>query len=256
MKVSQFFGKFLSVYLWGNLLAMLLLVAGLCFAVKYGIGFYTHHGEKVTVPNVIHKSYADAEHILEGLGFDVQIGDTGYVKTLPPDCVLEQSVKPGSIVKSGRVIYLVINASSTPTLAIPDIIDNTSYREARAKLTAMGFKVGEPQMVPGEKDWVYGIKVRGKNVTNGSRVSVEDVLIIQVGNGMIDAADSVAFADPVYGDEEDMFEVVTEPTEDVPDEEPVNAPKETPPAQKEPAKPAQPAETEEDDFEVVTGPEQ
>ena len=131
MKVSQFFGKFLSLYLWGNLLAMLLLVAGVCFAVKYGLDFYTHHGEKVTVPNVIHKSYADAEHILEGLGLDVQIGDTGYVKTLPPDCILEQSVKPGSIVKSGRVIYLVINASSTPTLAIPDIIDNTSYREAR-----------------------------------------------------------------------------------------------------------------------------
>ena len=73
---------------------------------------------------------------------------------------------------------------------------------------------------------------------------------------MIDAADSVAFADPVYEEEEDMFEVVTEPTEDVPDDEPATTPKETPPAAKEPAKPAQPAQPEVDDFEEVTGPEQ
>ena len=242
--------------LWLNLLAMACVAVALCFGVKYGIDFYTHHGEKIRVPNVRNKSFADAEKILDNAGLEIAISDTGYVRALPPDCILEQSVKPGSIVKSGRVIYLVINASSTPTLAIPDIIDNTSYREARAKLTAMGFKVGEPQMVPGEKDWVYGIKVRGKNVTNGSRVSVEDVLIIQVGDGMIDAADSVAFADPVYEEEEDMFEVVTEPTEDVPDDEPATTPKETPPAAKEPAKPAQPAQPEVDDFEEVTGPEQ
>ena len=182
MKVSQFFGKFLSLYLWGNLLAMLLLVAGVCFAVKYGLDFYTHHGEKVTVPNVIHKSYADAEHILEGLGLDVQIGDTGYVKTLPPDCILEQSVKPGSIVKSGRIIYLVINASSTPTIAIPDVIDNSSYREARAKLIAMGFKVSEPQMVPGEKDWVLKVKCRGRIVYKGDKIPIEAPLVLVVGN--------------------------------------------------------------------------
>ena len=254
MKVSQFFGKFLSKYLWGNLLAMMLFVVAVCFAVKYGIDVYTHHGEKITVPNVVHKSYADAEHILESLGLEVQISDTGYVKTLPPDCILEQSVKAGSIVKSGRIVYLVINASSTPTIAIPDVIDNSSYREARAKLTAMGFRVSEPQLVPGEKDWVYGIKVRGRNVTNGQRVSVEDILTLQVGDGMIDAADSVAFADPVYEEEEDVFEEIVEE----PAEESTGGTTTTEPAKPatpaKPAAPKAPATEEKDEFEVVTGP--
>ena len=254
MKVSQFFGKFLSKYLWGNLLAMMLFVVAVCFAVKYGIDVYTHHGEKITVPNVVHKSYADAEHILESLGLEVQISDTGYVKTLPPDCILEQSVKAGSIVKSGRIVYLVINASSTPTIAIPDVIDNSSYREARAKLTAMGFRVSEPQMVPGEKDWVYGIKVRGRNVTNGQRVSVEDILTLQVGDGMIDAADSVAFADPVYEEEEDVFEeIVEEPAEEsTGGTTTTETAKPATPAK--PAAPKAPATEEKDEFEVVTGP--
>jgi beta-lactam-binding protein with PASTA domain len=167
---------------------------------------------------------------------------------------LEQSVKAGSIVKSGRIVYLVINASSTPTIAIPDVIDNSSYREARAKLTAMGFRVSEPQMVPGEKDWVYGIKVRGRNVTNGQRVSVEDILTLQVGDGMIDAADSVAFADPVYEEEEDVFEEIVEE----PAEESTGGTTTTEPAKPatpaKPAAPKAPATEEKDEFEVVTGP--
>ena len=235
MTISEFFNKFRSWYLWGNILAMLLTVAVLCAGVKFGIDLYTHHGEKIHVPNIRHKSFADAEHILDGLGLEISISDTGYVKTLPPDCILEQSIVPGTIVKSGRVVYVVINAAHTPTLSIPDVIDNSSYREARARLTAMGFKVGDPEYVPGEKDWVYGIKCKGRLVSAGQRVPVDAFIIIQVGDGMRDMADSVAFIDApapqhveveeevIDGDnptgnqggaeEVDEFEVVTSPEE-------------------------------------------
>jgi beta-lactam-binding protein with PASTA domain len=207
----------------------------LCFGVKYGIDLYTHHGEKIQVPNVRHKSFADAEHILDKLGLQIAISDTGYVKTLPPDCILEQSLVPGQVVKSGRTVYVVVNASSTPTLTIPDVIDNSSYREARARLTAMGFKVGDPEYVPGERDWVYGIKCKGRLVGTGQRVPVDAYIIIQVGDGRRDLSDSVAYmeAEPVQheeteeviidgdnptgneggAEEVDEFEVVTSPEE-------------------------------------------
>ena len=142
MKSSEFFKKVFSWTLWANLFAMALVVVAACFGVKYGIDLYTHHGERIQVPNVRHKSFADAEHILDKLGLKIEVSDTGYVKVLPPDCILEQSILPGTSVKSGRIVYVVINAANTPTLTIPDVIDNSSYREARAKLEAMGFKVG------------------------------------------------------------------------------------------------------------------
>ena len=189
-----------SRYLWINLAAMAVVVILLCIAARYGMDAYTHHGEQIDIPSVKHKSIDEATRILEDAGLKVEVSDTGYVKTLPPDCVLEQSLKPGTKVKSGRVVYLVINAMDTPTLAIPDVIENSSYREARAKLEAMGFKVGEPHRIPGERDWVYGIRVKGRNVTAGQRVSIEDVLVLQIGDGMIDADDSVVFATPIYGD--------------------------------------------------------
>lgn len=213
MTTSEFFGKFKSGYLWGNLLAMALLVALLVVGVKYGLDLYTHHGESLVVPSVKHKAYKDAERILDDMGLIVIVSDTGYVKTLPPNVILEQSIEPGEHVKSGRIIYLTVNASKTPTITLPDIIDNSSLREAMAKLTAMGFKLAMPQFVPGERDWVYAVLVNGKNVATGDKISVEDSLVIQVGNGMRDANDSVNYIDPIYpelsDDEEfDEFETV------------------------------------------------
>lgn len=159
------------------------------------MNIYTHHGESITVPDVKKHSYEASLKVLEDLGFEVVINDTGYVKSLPPGTILDQLPAPGTQVKSGRIIYLTVNASDSPTLVLPDIIDNCSLREAMARLTALGFKLGPVQFVPGEKDWVYGIVVNGRNVSAGDRISIESKLIIQAGNGQRDSADSVYMMD-------------------------------------------------------------
>ena len=205
MTSSEFINKFKSKYLWGNLAAMALVVVLLCVGVRFGIDLYTHHGEAISIPDVRHKSFADAERILKDAGLPVVVSDTGYVKNLPPDCVLEQSPAPGEKVKSGHVIYVTINSAHSPVITIPDVIDNCSLREAMAKLTAMGFKLGSPQYIPGEEDWVYGILVKGRHVVAGDKVSIDDVLIIQVGNGRRDAGDSVEMVDPM-GDSHELLE--------------------------------------------------
>ena len=217
MKTTEFIGKFKSAYLWGNIIAMAIVVVVVCCGVKYGLDIYTHHGESIPIPDVRHKNMSDAVRILEDAGFTVEVADTGYVKNLPPDCVLEQSPVAGKQVKSGHVIMLTVNASHTPTLALPDIIDNSSLREAMAKLTAMGFKLTQPQFVPGEKDWVYGVVVGGRNVVAGDRISIEDAVTIQVGNGQLSATDSVDMVEgaPVMMDDDDDvddFQEVTAPS--------------------------------------------
>lgn len=216
MTSSEFINKFKSKYLWGNLAAMALVVVLLCVGVRFGIDLYTHHGEAISIPDVRHKSFADAERILKDAGLPVVVSDTGYVKNLPPDCVLEQSPAPGEKVKSGHVIYVTINSAHSPVITIPDVIDNSSLREAMAKLTAMGFKLGSPQYIPGEEDWVYGILVKGRHVVAGDKVSIDDVLIIQVGNGRRDAGDSVEMVDPM-GDSHELLEGSGETEDDAVD---------------------------------------
>lgn len=216
MTSSEFINKFKSKYLWGNLAAMALVVVLLCVGIRFGIDLYTHHGEAISIPDVRHKSFADAERILKDAGLPVVVSDTGYVKNLPPDCVLEQSPAPGEKVKSGHVIYVTINSAHSPVITIPDVIDNSSLREAMAKLTAMGFKLGSPQYIPGEEDWVYGILVKGRHVVAGDKVSIDDVLIIQVGNGRRDAGDSVEMVDPM-GDSHELLEGSGEAEDDAVD---------------------------------------
>ncbi|PTL32455.1 penicillin-binding protein [Prevotella sp. oral taxon 376] len=201
MKASEFVRKIMSGYLWANLAAMAMVVVLLCLGVKFGIDLYTHHGEEIAVPDVRHKAFSDASSVLEDVGLKVVVKDTGYVKTLAPDCILDQTPAPGEKVKSGRIVYVTINSPHTPTLTLPDVIDNSSLREAMAKLTSMGFKLGAPEYVAGERDWVYGITVKGRHVVAGDKISVEETLIIQVGNGLRDDTDSVDYIAPVYPEE-------------------------------------------------------
>ena len=220
MNTSNFFSKLKSKYLWGNLLAMAITAVVLGVGVKLGLDVYTHHGESIEIPNLKGKSVTEAERILSDLDMVVEVTDTGYVKTLPADAVLEQSPAAGARVKSGHIVRLTINASKSPTITLPDIIDNSSLREALAKLTAMGFKVGIPEFVPGEKDWVYGVLVKGKNVQAGDRISIDDMVVIQAGSGMLDDEDTVQFVEPVYdetmeSDEFDSFEEVTGPNDNL-----------------------------------------
>lgn len=217
MTSSEFINKFKSKYLWGNIGAMILVLVLLCAGVKYGIDIYTHHGEAIRVPDIRYKNIDDATHILDDAGLEIVVTDTGYVRSLPPDVILEQTPVFGEVVKSGHVIYVTINSDHSPRITIPDVIDNSSLREAMAKLTAMGFKLGTPEYIPGEEDWVYGILVKGKHVVAGDKVSIDDVLIIQVGNGQRDTTDSFDMVDPVYHENDDVMEGEgdgTESTED------------------------------------------
>ena len=120
------------------------------------------------------------------------------------------------MVKAGHMIYVTVNSPSSPSFPIPDVIDNSSYREAEAKLTAMGFKLLPPKVVMGEKDWVYGIISRGRRVSTGDMVSIDSPLTLMIGSGMYDQEDEeLDYVEPEYrqmmGEEVDEFEEVTEP---------------------------------------------
>jgi putative transmembrane PASTA-domain protein len=219
MKSSDFFGKLTSKYIWLNLAAMAAVVVLLVVGAKFGIDIYTHHGEAIPIPDIKHKSFADAKQMLANVGLLIEVTDTGYVRTLPADCILEQSPQPGDFVKSGHVIYVIVNSANTPTITMPDIVDNSSMREAMAKLRAMGFKVGEPQFIVGEREWVYGATVNGRHVVAGDKIPVDAVVVLQVGNGSRSETDTtIDYVEPNYKNQQedqegegdvDEFDVVT-----------------------------------------------
>jgi hypothetical protein len=209
MKTQEFVSKFKSSYLWGNIVAMIVVVILLFVGINYGLDIYTHHGEGISVPNLRGLSYESALRLLDEKGLKIEVNDSGYNRSLAPDCILAQTPGYGCKVKSGHTVYVTINSPHSPMMTIPDLIDNSSLREAQAKLTAMGFKLLDPEYVHGEKDWLYGIKSRGRNLYTGDNVSVEIPLVLQVGDGTFDSGSTdVDVTDP---QSQDDFEEVTGP---------------------------------------------
>ena len=167
---------------WLNLIAMPVVVIAVILGVLHWLDVYTHHGESIIVPNVNGLPVKEAQNEFSKKNLRVEIVDSNYVKGILAGAVLEQKPVAGSKVKIGRTIYLTINTGEAPKVTIPDIIDNSSFRQAEARLRALGFKLTEPEYIEGEKDWIYGVKYNGKELTSGEKIPREAVLTLCVGD--------------------------------------------------------------------------
>lgn len=185
MTLKVFFRKIFSPYLLGNCLGMIVLGAALLFGAERFINWYTHHGETTKVPNFVGKNVNVGIDQGEAIGLELEVTDTGYIRTLPPDIILQQSTPAGDVVKPGRIIYVTINAAHAMAIALPDVADNSSYREAVVQLESLGFKCTAPKYTAGDRDWVYGIEAAGKSCKAGDRISVDTPLTLIVGDGKV-----------------------------------------------------------------------
>ena len=183
MTIKEFFSFRQNKFFWINIFAMIFAVFLLVFIVLKGLDVYTQHGESVTVPDVKGMTEREAAMLLRNHGFECQVSDSGYVKNVLPGSILEQNPAGGMKVKNGRVIYLTINSLNIPLRPVPDVADNSSLRQAQAKLIASGFKLNMEEFVAGEKDWVYGVKYNGRELRSGDKVPAGSSLTLLVGNG-------------------------------------------------------------------------
>ena len=198
MDTKKILKKFLSPVVWGNLLAMGVIVTALIIGTMYFLSSYTRHGESIEVPDLRGMKLESALMKLEALELKGMVTDTGYVTTKEPYTLLDQSIAPGKHVKSGRTINLTINAKGARPVAIPDLSNNTSAREAQARLRTLGFTQIEFQFIDGEPDWLYSIKTRGMEVSAYQRIPVDAPLTLVIGRG--------GPSDPTYVEEENEAE--------------------------------------------------
>lgn len=180
--MKQFFRKIFSPVVYGNIIAMGVVLIGVFIALSVWMDKYTHHGEGIDVPKLKGMMINDARYELERLGLNAVVSDSSYNRGLPAGAILEQIPAEGSRVKDGRNVYLIINAQQTPTLPVPDIADNCSLREAEAQLKALGFKLGPIEYVYGDKDWVLAVKCRGRKIYPGERIPIDVPVVLVVGN--------------------------------------------------------------------------
>ena len=190
MTIKEFFSFKTNEYFWLNLIAMMAVVILLLFGVLKWLDVYTRHGEAVVVPDVKGMTVGEAEMLLRNHGLVCVVSDSNYVKNKPAGSILELNPSAGQKVKEGRTIYLTINTLDVPLRLVPDVADNSSVRQAQAKILAAGFKLSESELISGEKDWVYGVKYKGRQLNMGDKVPVGATLTLLVGDGETQVQDS------------------------------------------------------------------
>ncbi|MCM0341749.1 PASTA domain-containing protein [Bacteroides fragilis] len=192
MTIKEFFSFKANRFFWVNIIAMVVVAVLIVFGALKGLDIYTRHGQAVVVPDVKGMSISEAEKMFRDQGLTYVVSDSNYVKNKPSGIILDLNPSVGQKVKEGRTIYLTINTLSTPLCVVPDVADNSSVRQAQAKLMAAGFKLTENRMVSGERDWVYGVIYQGRQLQIGDKAPIGATLTLMVGDGVQSAgADSV-----------------------------------------------------------------
>jgi beta-lactam-binding protein with PASTA domain len=190
MTIKDFFTASTNRFFWLNILAMFFVAILLLFCIFKGLDVYTHHGEEVTVPNIKGMMPNEANNLLREQGLVAKIVNTSYQSNMPSGSILEISPEAGEKVKKGRIIFLTINSINAPLREVPDIIENSSARQAEAQLLAAGFHLTANQAVNGYMDWVYGIVYNGRHIMTGEKIPIGSTLTLQVGDGKVATPES------------------------------------------------------------------
>ena len=182
-KNKNFYGSMI----FGNCLGMVIFLVAAVLGGLYWIDSYTLHGVGVEMPDLKGQNANVAIKKLEAMGLRGEVSDTGYVENVDGGAVLDQSITAGVKVKPGRWISLVVNSTEVRKVALPaDIAGNCSLREAEMKLQARGFRIGPPEYILGDKNWVYEMKVAGRVVSAGTMIPVKTPITLVVGDGEVE----------------------------------------------------------------------
>lgn len=125
-----------------NILLAILFFVVLAFVANLILGFFTHHGKTIEVPDMYGMSVSDAQSVASSAGLKVLVTDSLYVRKMPKGAVYKQTPAAGSSVKRGRRIRLTINTIIPKQVTMPNL-RGQSMRQAIADLKSKGLTVGK-----------------------------------------------------------------------------------------------------------------
>ena len=195
-------------------LSNLLMVVATGFVILWLVllflDYWTMHGATAVVPQVKHKSYAEAKSILMTNKLGIEISDSIYDRTLAPGTIVESWPKAGAIVKEGRQVYVTITAFSPKqvTISMP-LTGNVSSRQAMSYLRGIGITDVRLVYVPSEfPDLVMGARYGDTPLAVGSVIPVTSTVTLEIGNGPaeeeVDTIDEAV--ETIFDSDTDVYE--------------------------------------------------
>lgn len=164
-----------------NLLIAAALVVAIFVGVNVGLKVFTRHDKSIEVPDLVGKSYAEAQTLAEQNALQLVVIDSVFVSRFRQGAVYAQNPKAGGMVKEGRKIYLTLNAIKTRQVPMPSLV-GLSVRQARVDLAAKELVTGrliyESDMATNN---VLAQLVDSKPIEPGTKLDVGTVVDLKVG---------------------------------------------------------------------------
>ena len=168
---------------WFNLLVVLGIFTTIYILFFWALGCLTHHGEQVTIPNLKGKSMAVAISQLHDLHFEVHV-DSTFEPTAKPLAVLKQVPDSGSVVKTGRIVMITVNAVTPLHVPMPNLI-SLSFKSAEMLLKNNKMFVGDTTYVPDiARGAIKEQKYKGKPIRPGEMIPQGSRIDLVIGNGL------------------------------------------------------------------------
>ncbi len=104
-----------------NLLLILLFLVGVFLIVNFGLRWYTHHGEKLILPDFTGQNFAIASEAAEDQSFQLVVTDSVFRVDQGGGMILNQNPEKNAKVKRGRKIYVTVTKYTPETVKISQI---------------------------------------------------------------------------------------------------------------------------------------
>jgi len=161
---------------------LLLLILVLLFLGS--LDLLTRHGKVMKIPAVTGQSLDQAKKTLSTQGFDVQIQDSIYNDTVPPLQVIRQVPDADNLVKVNRTVYLTINRSVPPMVAMPNLVSMT-FRTAEMVLQHYGLRLKDTVFKPDfAKNSVLDQLYESQTIKPGTKIQQGSAITLVLGNGV------------------------------------------------------------------------
>ena len=172
-----------------SFLVNLLIAIGLIFLVAFiffqSLGWLTHHGESLKVPDVIGRNVDSATDLLEKQGFDVVITDSLYTDSVALNMVKKQLPDPNATVKVNRTVFLNVNPTMLPMVEMPKL-EGLSFRFAADNLTKNHLKLGDTSYRPDfMKGSILEQRFKGSEIKAGTPVKWGSAIDLVIGGGLV-----------------------------------------------------------------------
>ncbi len=168
-----------------NLLIVCILLTGAVLYFFFGyLPSQTNHGETITVPDLQGLTIDNVESYVTQRNLRYEVDDSTYSEEFPPLTILKQYPPAGAKVKEGRKIFISVNRVAPPSVPVPDLVNQSSLRNAEAVLKSNELKRGKIDYKPSPfLNLVMEMHYQGEPIRAGERVPKGSTIDLVVGNG-------------------------------------------------------------------------